>query len=54
MLKVATRILAVVPRFLREQVDWAEVAELAAGNPFAEALLLLVDRRGIATVPSRT
>jgi hypothetical protein len=41
-------------RALREQVDWAVVRREAAGNPFAEATLLLADRLGIAdTSPGR-
>lgn len=35
-------------RALREQVDWGRVREVTATNPFAEAVLLLVDRLGIA------
>lgn len=38
-------------RALREQVDWDRVREATVGNPFAEAVLLLVDRLGILTVP---
>ncbi|MFC7497577.1 MULTISPECIES: hypothetical protein [unclassified Nocardioides] len=40
---------AVVPaaRAVREQVDWAVVAERTADNPFAEALLFLLGRLGV-------
>lgn len=31
-------------RALREQVDWQEVRDAAAGNPFAEAFLVLADK----------
>lgn len=37
-------------RALREQVDWERVRAATEGNPFAEAVLLLVDRLGILAV----
>lgn len=36
-----------VARALREQVDWAEVRERVAGNPFSEVALVLLERLGI-------
>lgn len=38
-------------RALREQVDWARVREVTAGNPFAEAFLLLLRRLEVAPDP---
>ena len=42
---------SIVPaaRAVREQVDWATVAEETAGNDFAAAALFLLDRLGVAT-----
>ena len=37
-----------VARALREQVDWDQVAQDAAGNDFAEACLFLLNRLGVA------
>jgi hypothetical protein len=37
-------------RALREQVDWAQLAERTAHSPYAEAFLLLAQRLGIAPV----
>ena len=36
-----------VARALREQVEWAEVRERVAGNPFAEVALILLERLDI-------
>lgn len=36
-----------VARALREQVDWVEVRERVAGNPFAEVALILLERLDI-------
>ena len=36
-----------VLRALREQVDWERTARETSGNPFAEAVLFLLDRLGI-------
>ena len=41
----APLLLAV--RAVREQLDWAEIRKATQHNPFAEALLLLVERLGI-------
>lgn len=38
-----------VVRALREQVDWAQVAQRNSDNPYAEAFLVLLDRLGIIT-----
>lgn len=38
-------------RALREQVDWARVREVTAGNPFAEAFLLLLRRLEVSPDP---
>lgn len=38
-----------VVRALREQIDWAAVAENTRENPYAVAFLFLLDRLGIAT-----
>ncbi|MFB9902630.1 nucleotidyltransferase domain-containing protein [Allokutzneria oryzae] len=43
-------VLLPVLRALREQIDWTETACRTAGSPFAEALLLLAHRLGIATL----
>ncbi|WP_309504204.1 MULTISPECIES: hypothetical protein [Nocardioides] len=42
---------SIVPaaRAVREQVDWAAVAEGTAGNDFAAAALFLLDRLGVAS-----
>jgi hypothetical protein len=40
-----------VARALREQVDWASVAEEVAENDFAVVFLLLLDRLGITAGP---
>jgi putative nucleotidyltransferase-like protein len=40
-----------VARALREQVDWAQVAEAVDDNPFAVVFLLLLDRLGIVARP---
>ncbi len=37
-----------VARAVREQVDWRVVADRTADNPFAAALLFLLDRLGVA------
>jgi hypothetical protein len=37
-----------VIRAVREQLDWAAVRQVGEENPFAEALLLVLDRLGIA------
>jgi hypothetical protein len=38
-------------RALREQVDWSRVREQTAGNPFAEAVLLVLDRLEVVPAP---
>jgi hypothetical protein len=35
-------------RAVREQLDWAQLAETTASNPYAEAFLVLAERLGIA------
>ena len=40
-----------VARAVREQVDWTEVAVRTAGNPYAEACLLLLERLAVAEAP---
>jgi hypothetical protein len=40
-----------VARALREQVDWAQVAEQVAENDFAVVFLVLLDRLGITADP---
>jgi Uncharacterised nucleotidyltransferase len=40
-----------VARALREQVDWACVAEWTAGHAFAEAVLFLLQRLDVVTLP---
>jgi hypothetical protein len=42
-------VAAVLPtlRAMREQVDWSEVRRAAAGHPFAEAVLFLLERLDI-------
>jgi hypothetical protein len=40
-----------VARALREQVDWVEVADRIAGNPYAEAFLFLLDRLEVVAHP---
>lgn len=40
-----------VARALREQVDWAHVAEAVADNDFAVVFLVLLDRLGIVGMP---
>lgn len=39
-----------IGRALREQIDWRRLEEQTAGNPFAAAYLVLVERLGIAPV----
>jgi hypothetical protein len=39
-------------RAVREQVDWARVAEDVAGNDFAEVTLILLERLGVVGDPS--
>ncbi|SDN63957.1 nucleotidyltransferase family protein [Allokutzneria albata] len=43
-------VLLPILRALREQIDWGEVARRTAGSPYAEALLLLAHRLGIAAL----
>ena len=43
-----------VARTVREQVDWASVRAQTAGNPFAEAMLLLLERLEVIGAPDQS
>ncbi len=45
--------LVLIARALREQVDWPQLRRRAAGSPFAQAFLTIVEGLGIATPPVR-
>ena len=42
-----------VARALREQVDWGAVRCTSAGNPYAEAFLVLLERLGVVAGPAQ-
>jgi hypothetical protein len=42
-----------VARALREQVDWGAVRRTSAGNPYAEAFLVLLERLGVVAGPAQ-